>query len=150
METLQGKDSSAIRDNISSETSNVDWAKLLLDENTDDRVINVSREKIAHELIRLKNDKTNLEKQLKENKIKQTLGSSGFRDATDYRSTSQSQKKPSNSNIYSNNKLSLLGHKNAPASLTPMKTRTIDLKNYSSDSGMRKPRMPQSSFEIQL
>ena len=40
----------------------MDWAKLLLDEGTDDRVINVSREKIAHELIRLKNDKANLEK----------------------------------------------------------------------------------------
>ena len=61
METIAKKDSSMIRDNISSETSNVDWAALLLDENTDDRIINVSREKIAHELIRLKKEKQDLE-----------------------------------------------------------------------------------------
>ena len=56
METLCGRDSSIIRDNISDETSKVDWARLLLDENTDDMIISVSREKIAHELIRLKNE----------------------------------------------------------------------------------------------
>lgn len=39
---------------ITEETSNVDWARLLLDDKTDDVIINVSREKIAHELIRLK------------------------------------------------------------------------------------------------
>lgn len=54
METLSGKDSSLIRDNISEETSKVDWARLLLDDHTDDMIITVSREKIAHELIRLK------------------------------------------------------------------------------------------------
>lgn len=56
METMVGKDSSLIRDNITEETSNVDWARLLLDDSTDDMIINVSREKIAHELIRLKSE----------------------------------------------------------------------------------------------
>jgi hypothetical protein len=58
---LLGKDSSLIRDNISEETSKVDWARLLLDENTDDMIINVSREKIAHELLRLKTENQKLE-----------------------------------------------------------------------------------------
>ena len=31
-----------IRDNVSSETSNVDWARILLDPSTDDMIINVS------------------------------------------------------------------------------------------------------------
>jgi hypothetical protein len=61
LETLLGKDSSLIRDNISEETSKVDWARLLLDENTDDMIINVSREKIAHELLRLRTQNTKLE-----------------------------------------------------------------------------------------
>lgn len=56
METLTGRDSSMIKDMITEETSNVDWARLLLDERTDDVIINVSREKIAHELIRLKTE----------------------------------------------------------------------------------------------
>ena len=56
-----------IRDNISEETSNVDWARLLLDEGTDDMIILVSREKIAHELIRLKSDNSKLSKALKNN-----------------------------------------------------------------------------------
>lgn len=60
LETMMGKDSSLIRDNITQETSNVDWARLLLDEETDDMVINVSREKIAHELIRLKTENQKL------------------------------------------------------------------------------------------
>lgn len=48
-----------------------------------------------------------------------------------------------------NSKMSLLGHKNTPASLTPMKTRAIDAKNYLSDSGMRgKPPLGhQTSFD---
>jgi hypothetical protein len=37
---------------ITEETSNVDWARVLLDQSTDDIIINVSREKIAHELIK--------------------------------------------------------------------------------------------------
>jgi len=32
----------------------VDWARVLLDPNTEDMIINVSREKIAHEIIRLR------------------------------------------------------------------------------------------------
>lgn len=64
LETMVGKDSTLIRDNITDETSKVDWARLLLDEETDDVIINVSREKIAHELIRLKTDNQKLEKLL--------------------------------------------------------------------------------------
>ncbi len=56
LETLTGRDSSMIKDMITEETSSVDWARLLLDERTDDVIINVSREKIAHELIRLKTE----------------------------------------------------------------------------------------------
>ena len=56
METLCGRDSSMIRDNISEESSKVDWARLLLDENTDDMIISVSRQKIAHEIIRLRTE----------------------------------------------------------------------------------------------
>jgi hypothetical protein len=54
LETMTGKDSGFIRDNISEETSKIDWAQLLLDDNTDDMIISVSREKIAHQLIKLK------------------------------------------------------------------------------------------------
>lgn len=56
LETLTGKDSQMIRDNITEETSKVDWAQLLLDDNTDDMIITVSREKIAHEIIKLRTD----------------------------------------------------------------------------------------------
>lgn len=49
-----------IKDMITEETSNVDWARLLLDDKTDDLIINVSREKIAHELIRLKTENKHL------------------------------------------------------------------------------------------
>ena len=38
------------------ESSKVDWAMLLLDSNTDSSMINGSREKIANELIRLRNE----------------------------------------------------------------------------------------------
>ena len=62
METLAGRDSSSIKDMITDETSNVDWARLLLDESTDDMIINVSREKIAHELIRLRTESKNQNK----------------------------------------------------------------------------------------
>ena len=51
-----------IRDNVSSETSNVDWARILLDQSTDDMIINVSREKIAHEIIRLRSENAKLRK----------------------------------------------------------------------------------------
>ena len=60
LETLTGKDSAMIRDQVSSETSKVDWAQLLLDDQTDDMIITVSREKIAHELIRLRNEAQNV------------------------------------------------------------------------------------------
>lgn len=60
LEILTGKDSQMIRDNITEETQKVDWAQLLLDDNTDDMIITVSREKIAHEIIRLRNDNQKL------------------------------------------------------------------------------------------
>ena len=56
LETLCGRDSSFIRDNISDESSKVDWARVLLDEGTNDMIISVSREKIAHEIIMLRNE----------------------------------------------------------------------------------------------
>ena len=56
LETLTGKDSAMIRDQVSDQTELVDWAQLLLDEGTDDMIIQVSREKIAHEIIRLRNE----------------------------------------------------------------------------------------------
>lgn len=60
LETICGRDSSSIKDMITEETSNVDWARILLDQSTDDMIINVSREKIAHELIRLRTEVKNL------------------------------------------------------------------------------------------
>lgn len=45
---------------MTNETSKVDWAQLLLDDQTDDMIITVSREKIAHELIRLRNENSEL------------------------------------------------------------------------------------------
>jgi len=45
---------------ISEDTSKIDWARILLDETTDDMIINVSREKIAHELIKLRTEVKNL------------------------------------------------------------------------------------------
>jgi len=48
LEAMTGKDSSLIRDTISEETNNVDWVRVLLDDNTDDMIITASREKIAH------------------------------------------------------------------------------------------------------
>lgn len=64
METLCGKDSALIKDNISEETSKVDWARLLLDDQTEDMIISVSREKIAHEIIKLRTENNNLERKL--------------------------------------------------------------------------------------
>jgi len=52
MEAMAGKDSSGLT--VTEETSKVDWARILLDESTDDMIISVSREKIAHELIKLR------------------------------------------------------------------------------------------------
>ena len=52
-----------IRDQVTQETSKVDWAQLLLDDQTDDMIITVSREKIAHELIRLRNENAELRAQ---------------------------------------------------------------------------------------
>ena len=49
-----------IRDQVTNETSKVDWAQLLLDDQTDDMIITVSREKIAHEIIRLRNENQHL------------------------------------------------------------------------------------------
>lgn len=45
---------------MTNETSKVDWAQLLLDDHTDDMIITVSREKIAHEIIRLRNENQQL------------------------------------------------------------------------------------------
>jgi len=45
-----------IKDMVTEESSKVDWARILLDQSTDDVIINVSREKIAHELIRLRTE----------------------------------------------------------------------------------------------
>lgn len=64
LETLTGKDSQLIRDNITEETGKVDWAQVLLDDNTDDMIISVSREKIAHEILKLRNEKQKLIKQI--------------------------------------------------------------------------------------
>jgi len=44
---------------ITEETGKVDWARILLDQGTDDLIINVSREKIAHELIKLRTEVNN-------------------------------------------------------------------------------------------
>ena len=60
LETLTGKDSAMIKDQVTNETSKVDWAQLLLDDQTDDMIITVSREKIAHEIIRLRNENQQL------------------------------------------------------------------------------------------
>lgn len=60
LEILTGRDSSEISESITPESSKVDWARLLLDHNTDDMIITVSREKIAHELIKLRNENKNL------------------------------------------------------------------------------------------
>ena len=62
---MTGKDSTLIRDAISEETSNVDWARLLLDDNTDDMIITASWEKIAHELIRLQKENSKFKAQAK-------------------------------------------------------------------------------------
>jgi len=56
---MTGRDSSLIKDMITEESSNVDWARILLDQGTDDLIINVSREKIAHELIKLRTELKN-------------------------------------------------------------------------------------------
>lgn len=57
---MTGRDSSSIKDTVTEETSKVDWARILLDQSTDDLIINVSREKIAHELIKLRTEVKNL------------------------------------------------------------------------------------------
>jgi hypothetical protein len=51
-----------ISDNITEETGKVDWAQVLLDDATDDMIITVSREKIAHEIIKLRQEKTKMER----------------------------------------------------------------------------------------
>jgi hypothetical protein len=60
MEILTGRDSSEISSNVTQDSSKVDWARLLLDHNTDDMIITVSREKIAHEIIKLRNENRTL------------------------------------------------------------------------------------------
>lgn len=49
-----------IRKQVSKDTSKVDWAQLLLDDQTENLIINVSRKKIAHELIRLRTENSDL------------------------------------------------------------------------------------------
>jgi hypothetical protein len=63
LETITGQDSSLFRDTITEETSSkVDWARLCLDlENTEDRIISVSREKIGQELLRLRAENSRLQ-----------------------------------------------------------------------------------------
>ena len=56
LETLTGRDSGMIADQITNETSKVDWAQVLLDAQTDDMIITVSREKIAHEILKLRQE----------------------------------------------------------------------------------------------
>ena len=63
LETLTGRDSGMIKDQITSETSKVDWAAVLLDENTDDMIITVSREKIAHDILSLREENKKLKDQ---------------------------------------------------------------------------------------
>ena len=82
-----------IRDNISEETSKVDWARLLLDDSTDDMIITVSREKIAHELIRLKTDNQKLEKLLNNSRSEPNLGLNTSR-------TVASKRQSQGSNLY--------------------------------------------------
>ena len=63
LETIIGKDSSLFRDTVTTEesSSKVDWARLCLDlENTEDRIITVSREKIGQELLRLRSENSRL------------------------------------------------------------------------------------------
>jgi hypothetical protein len=112
LETLTGKDSAFIRDNISEETQKIDWAQLLLDDKTDDMIIAVSREKIAHQIIKLKQEKARLEQM--------AMGASKTE-----RPQPQQQGKRNHSSLGTQphkgitaytQKLSLLGHK---PSLTP-------------------------------
>ena len=56
MEAMTGKDSSLIQNEVSQDSSKVDWARILLDDSTDDMIITVSRAKIANELIKLRNE----------------------------------------------------------------------------------------------
>ena len=49
-----------IRDQVAMKSNKVDWAQLLLDDQTDDMIITVSREKIAHEIIVLRNENNDL------------------------------------------------------------------------------------------
>ena len=60
VETLAGRDSGSIKEMVTEESSKVDWARLLLDESTDDVIITVSREKIAHEIIKLRSENQRL------------------------------------------------------------------------------------------
>lgn len=63
VETLAGRDSGSIKEMVTEESSKVDWARLLLDESTDDVIITVSREKIAHEIIKLRSENAQLKQQ---------------------------------------------------------------------------------------
>jgi hypothetical protein len=56
LESVTGQDTSSLAQDpiISAESSKVDWAKVLLDDGTDDMIISVSRQKIASELIALR------------------------------------------------------------------------------------------------
>ena len=43
----------------------IDWARLLMDvDNTEDRIITVSREKIGHEILRLRGENAKLQNQI--------------------------------------------------------------------------------------
>ena len=70
----------------------------MLDDNTDDMIITVSREKIAHEIIKLRQEKAKLQAKP---------------------DTHLSNKKNSTVGVYSTQKLSLMGHK----ATTPVRQR---------------------------
>lgn len=121
METLCGRDSAFIRDQVSNETSNVDWARVLLDENTDDMIITVSREKIAHELIRLRTEVSKL-KQSGNSGNEYGMSSQRNNKLNSTTTTSNSLSSRKNSSLYSSThqKFGLVGHKQ---SVTPMRQR---------------------------
>ena len=73
LETTCGRDSSSMNDTVPEESGKIDWARILLDQSTDDLIISVSREKIAHEMIRLRTEVKNLRSGLVQDSSQNTL-----------------------------------------------------------------------------
>ncbi len=73
LETICGRDSSSMKDTVPEESGKIDWARILLDQSTDDLIISVSREKIAHEMIRLRTEVKNLRSGLVQDSSQNTL-----------------------------------------------------------------------------